>query len=191
MLLGSEQRTPVEVFTINKSLCCVLDTRSSIEIETEASLSTSFLPSPSLLLLITYYGRKCAPGWFGASPVLGWNNSQERQGWVLEASNKTTQSARLGSRKSESFPELNQQLPIWASFHSLLSPNTHAHVYPSCFDKRVPQNREMIYNMLFRQKTWLLAHSFNSSYWVPTAPELADTAAIKPDRALSWQSSWS
>lgn len=99
----------------------------------EAGISSLF-PSPSLLLLNMYYGRKHVLGSSCASRILGWNRSQECQGWDLERPRKSTRSAGLGSWKSESSSELDQQLSLWVILHTL-PPPTHTHTHHSGLTK--------------------------------------------------------
>lgn len=113
-----------------------MERRSKIKME--AGTSSSFFPSPSLQLLNTYYRRKRILGSSCASCLLGWNSSQQCQGWDLELPRKSTKSAGLASRKSEGSPEVRHRLPLWVPLHSLLSPtqNTHIHTHHSGLTKR-------------------------------------------------------
>ena len=129
----------------------------------EVGIYSFFFPSPSLLLLNMYYGRKHVLGSSCASRILGWNRSQEYQGWDLEWPRKSTKSAGLGRWKSESSSELDQQLSLWVILHSLPSPPPHTH--PSFrFDKRaLMQNGKM--TMSPRQNKEM--DSFLQQYWEP------------------------
>ena len=123
-----------------------IERRSKIKM---AAGISSFFPSPSLLLLNTYYRRKHILGSSCMSCFPGWNSSQECQGWEdLELPRKSTKSAGLGSRKSESSPEVSQWLPLWVPLHSLLSPtqNTHTHTNTHTPIIQVWQNATLMQN---------------------------------------------
>lgn len=135
-----------------------IERRSKIKM---AAAISSFFPSPSLLLLNTYYRRKHILGSSCASCFPGWNSSQEGQGWEdLELPRKSTKSAGLCSQKSEGSPEVSQWLPLWVPLHSLLSPtqNTHTHTHPSFrFDKMPHSCRTGKMTMSPRQNKQLIS----------------------------------
>ena len=101
-----------------------IERRSKIKM---AAGISSFFPSPSLLLLNTYYRRQRILASSSGSCFPGWNSSQVCQGWDLELPRKSTKSAGLSSRRSEGSPEVSQWLPLWVPLHSLLSPTQNTH----------------------------------------------------------------
>ena len=142
-----------------------IERRSKIKM---AAGISSFFPSPSLLLLNTYYRRKHILGSSCMSCFPGWNSSQECQGWEdLELPRKSTKSAGLGSRKSESSPEVSQWLPLWVPLHSLLSPtqNTHTHTqthtHPSFRFDKMPHSCRTGKWLCHPDKTNNWSHFFN------------------------------
>ena len=153
---------------------------------------SSFFPSPSLLLLNTYYRRKHILGSSCMSCFPGWNSSQECQGWEdLELPRKSTKSAGLGSRKSESSPEVSQWLPLWVPLHSLLSPtqnthtHTHTHTHHSGLTKcHTHAERENDYVTQTKQTIDLISSTVLRAY----CSRALGKATVKTDWASHWHS---